>query len=119
MRANFAGEEIAERFFSRSEVAVLRALPAAMQIEAFFNCWTRKEAYIKAHGDGLAIELDSFDVTLAPGEPARLLTVRGAPDESARWSLQTLNAGAGYAAALAVEGQGWRLLCFSGNMVEK
>ena len=106
------GEEIAEHFFSAHERANLRALPAEMKHQAFFNCWTRKEAYIKAHGEGLSLPLDQFDVSLAPGEPAALLATRGDPQEALRWSLQTLAPGSGYVAALAVEGQGWQLTCW-------
>jgi 4'-phosphopantetheinyl transferase len=103
------GEEIAERFFSAHERANLRALPAEMRHQAFFNCWTRKEAYIKAHGEGLSLPLDQFDVSLAPGEPAALLATRSDPQEALRWSLQTLTPGPSYVAALAVEGRGWQL----------
>jgi 4'-phosphopantetheinyl transferase len=106
------GEEIAEHFFSAHERANLRALPAEMRHQAFFNCWTRKEAYIKAHGEGLSLPLDQFDVSLAPGEPAALLATRSDPREALRWSLQTLTPGSGYVAALAVEGQGWQLTCW-------
>ena len=105
-------EQIAERFFSARENALFRALPPSQKLEAFFNCWTRKEAYIKAIGDGLARPLDRFDVSLVPGEPARLLRVEGDSREACRWCLQALTPAAGYAAALAVEGRGWHLACW-------
>jgi 4'-phosphopantetheinyl transferase len=106
------GEEIAERFFSPRERASLRALPADAKHKAFFNCWTRKEAYIKAHGEGLSLPLNQFDVSLAPGEPAALLATRSDPREALRWSLQALIPGPDYVAALAVEGHGWHLACW-------
>jgi 4'-phosphopantetheinyl transferase len=105
-------EPIAERFFSAPEVAALRALPPALQPEGFFNCWTRKEAYIKARGEGLTVSLSQFQVSLAPGEPAALVSVNDDPAEASRWALQELAPGPGYAAALAVEGAGWRLCCW-------
>ncbi len=109
LRADMSGDEIAERFFAAKEVAALRALPPANRIEGFFNCWTRKEAYIKARGEGLSFPLDKFVVSLNPGEPAALLNVLDAPEESARWSLRELTPGPGYASALAVEGHQWNL----------
>lgn len=112
MRSDLADEQIARRFFSPHEVAMLRALPPELRREGFFNCWTRKEAYIKARGEGLALPLDQFDVTLAPGESARLLSTAGDPQEADRWSLQALFPGQDYAAALAVEGHAWRLQCW-------
>jgi 4'-phosphopantetheinyl transferase len=105
-------EQLAEHFFSRRETATLSALPATERKQAFFNCWTRKEAYIKARGEGLSHPLHGFDVTLAPGEPAALLHTAGDEREAARWSLRQLNPDAGYAAAVAVEGHGWRLACW-------
>ena len=104
MRADFAGEEIAARFFSEREVSMLCALPAEERTRAFFNCWTRKEAYIKARGEGLSHPLDAFDVSLIPGEPAALLGTRGDPLELTRWALHSLDAGANYAAAAVVQG---------------
>lgn len=104
IREDFAGLEIAERFFSAREVETLRALPAELQTAAFFNCWTRKEAYIKALGEGLSHPLQSFAVSLIPGEAAALLSSDSDPDEPARWSLMELNPGDGYVAAVAVEG---------------
>jgi 4'-phosphopantetheinyl transferase len=112
IRPDLAEEDIIERFFSPREVAALRALPVDMQPEAFFHCWTRKEAYIKAKGTGLSIPLDAFDVSLSPKESAVLLNVSGNPQETSRWSLQELSVDSGYAAALAVEGHDWQLKCW-------
>jgi len=112
IRLDFAYEEIAEKFFSPREIAALRALSPSMRQEAFFACWTRKEAYIKARGEGLTLRLDQFDVTLAPGEPALLLGANGDQQEASRWSLRMLTPGPGYVAALAVEGHDWRLKCW-------
>ena len=106
-------DQIAERLFSTREHAVFRALPAHESIGAFFTCWTRKEAYLKALGDGLARPLDEFDVLLAPGKPARLLYVQGDEEEVSRWSLRELTPAPGYAAALAVEADGWHLKCWN------
>jgi 4'-phosphopantetheinyl transferase len=97
-------EEIAERFFSPRENAVFRTVPAGKKLEAFFNCWTRKEAFLKANGDGLSRSLDSFEVSLAPGKPARLLSVEGDLQEASRWSLWALVPASEYIGALAVEG---------------
>lgn len=107
-----ADEQIARRFFSVAEVAALLALPRPIQIEAFFTCWTRKEAYIKARGEGLSLPLDQFDVTLAPGQPAVLLATRPDAQEVRRWTLRELEPGPGYAAALAVEGRLGEVLCW-------
>lgn len=107
-------EQISERFFSESERKVLRALPADRKEEAFFNCWTRKEAYLKAVGTGLAAPLDSFDVTLAPGEPPRMLTLEGDAERAARWYFEHFRPAENYIGALAIEGEppgggGWRV----------
>jgi len=112
VRAELADEQVAERFFSPREVAVLRALSGNMQPQAFFNCWTRKEAYIKARGEGLSLPLDQFDVSLAPGEPAALLRTSGDSQEAFRWLLRELAPGLGFVAALAVKGQSWQLKCY-------
>ncbi len=112
IRPELAGQDMAERFFSPWEVASLRSLPESMRADAFFACWTRKEAYLKAKGQGIALGLDQFDVSLTPGEPAALLSVVGHPEEAARWSLQELRPADGYMAAVAVEGHGWELRCW-------
>ena len=98
---------IPEHFLSPHEVAELRALPVDQQLDAFFACWTRKEAYVKARGDGMSLRFDSFDVTLTPGIPAALLHAPGDPNEAGRWTLWTLVVAPGYAGAVAVEGQAW------------
>jgi 4'-phosphopantetheinyl transferase len=110
-RSDVTDEPLAERFFSAREVAVLRALPRRQQTEAFFNCWTRKEAYIKARGEGLSFPLARFDVSLAPEEPAKLLRTRGEPREAARWTMRNLSPAPGYAGAVIAEGRNWRLQC--------
>jgi 4'-phosphopantetheinyl transferase len=103
-RQNFSVDEIAGRFFSANEVANLRALPPDLQTAAFFNCWTRKEAYIKALGEGLSHPLDSFTVSIIPGQSARLLMADDL-GEISRWTLMELSVGADHVASLAVEGR--------------
>jgi 4'-phosphopantetheinyl transferase len=112
IRPDFGTLEIAERFFSRSEVEALLAQPADQQSVCFFNCWTRKEAYIKAIGEGLSCPLDRFDVTLAMNEPARLLETRVASQNAADWVMHNLEVGPEYRAAVIAEGIDWRLRCW-------
>jgi 4'-phosphopantetheinyl transferase len=104
--------QLVERFFSAQEHAMFQSLPDAQRLAAFFAGWVRKEAYIKARGLGLTLPLSQFDVTLTPDEPARLLRIQGEPEAAARWTLRDLIVEPGYAAALAVEGQGWNLACW-------
>lgn len=105
-------DEIAERCFSSREIASFRGLSPSQRPEAFFTCWTRKEAYLKALGDGLARPLDAFDVSFLPGEQAKLLCVRDDLDEASRWSLWGLAPGTGTIAAVAVESQTGTLACW-------
>ena len=110
-------EAIARRFFSAAENEVLAGLPEGVRSAAFFRCWTRKEAYLKAVGDGLSLPLESFDVSFAPGEEARLLRTRADPGGAARWTLVGLEPGEGYVGALALEGGGPpRVCCFDWGM---
>ena len=99
---------IAERFFSPAERETLRSLPQAEQVPAFFRCWSRKEAFIKAVGEGLSYPLDAFDVNLVPGEAARLLSVRGSEDEARRWTLTSLDLPQRYHGALAIKSRSKR-----------
>jgi 4'-phosphopantetheinyl transferase len=103
--------ELAERFFSRPEVQWLRSQPAAQHIPSFFTCWTAKEAYIKAQGEGLSLSLSSFGVLpVVDGASSKLhLEVYDDPEESKRWSMWRLELGPSLRAALAVEGEGCRV----------
>jgi 4'-phosphopantetheinyl transferase len=99
-------EQLAAVAFSHTEQATLSALAGEQQLIGFFNCWTRKEAYVKARGDGLLMPLNEFDVSLAPGEPVALLANRLDPHDIVRWSLHEVLPANGYVGAIAVEGQG-------------
>ena len=105
IRRDFKVEEIAERFFSVAERLALREIPEPGRYQAFFCCWTRKEAYIKARGEGLSHPLHQFDVSLAPGQAAALTATRPDATEANRWSLWDLAVSPDHAAALVAEKQ--------------
>lgn len=109
MRPDFATQPIAERFFSSREVTALGRLPEHLRPEAFFRCWTRKEAFIKARGEGISLGLDRFSVSLAPEDAAALVSFDSEPLEVSRWRLYHVGAEPGYAAAVAVAGREHRL----------
>jgi 4'-phosphopantetheinyl transferase len=98
-------DHIAKRIFAPREYAVFRALPLEERQAAFFRGWTRKEAYLKACGEGLSRGLDRIDVSSAPFEPARRLGIQGDPQAASPWSLQELAPAPGYVAAVASEGE--------------
>jgi 4'-phosphopantetheinyl transferase len=97
------GERIARRFFSDDEQAALAGADATRWDETFFRCWTRKEAFIKAIGDGLSYPLQSFSVPMAAGASRELVRVHGDEAASRRWSLSTVDAGPGFLAAVVSE----------------
>jgi 4'-phosphopantetheinyl transferase len=99
IREDFGGEDVAESHFAPAEFRELISLPEAQRPQAFFNCWTRKEAYVKALGAGLQIPLDSFEVSLRPGQPARFL--RGA---GRAWRLVSFSPAQDFQGAVAYEG---------------
>src|SRR6266540_2781066 len=114
IRPDFATAEIAKRFFSAAESARLCSLTPEQRSRAFFECWTRKEAYIKARGDGLSRRLDTFEVAFGPGAAPAILAAGDEPDAAARWTVYDLQPAHGYCGALIVEGPGvtvagWRL----------
>jgi 4'-phosphopantetheinyl transferase len=96
--------DIAGRFFSAEERAELMSLPESEQQRAFFRCWTRKEAYLKATGDGLGTDLASFRVSVLPFEPARVIHINGSSDAGTRWSLHSVDFYPDCEAALAYAG---------------
>jgi len=111
IRTDIDLDGVAARFFSTDENRRLASLAGPAKYEAFFTCWTRKEAYLKAHGGGLSVPLDRFDVSFLPNEDAALLATRPDPNEAKRWTLLPISVPSGYAAALASEGTDWRLGC--------
>ncbi|HZI78371.1 MAG TPA: 4'-phosphopantetheinyl transferase superfamily protein [Vicinamibacterales bacterium] len=104
-------DALAARVFSTAEQAALGRVPADRRIDAFFAGWTRKEAYIKARGEGIGF-LGAIEVALSPGETPRLIRVAGQPEELQRWSLEAFTPVPGCAAAVCLEGPGrhWNAL---------
>lgn len=103
VRAIRDADDIAARCFSRHENEAYRALDPSDKPLGFFNCWTRKEAFIKALGHGLYHPLDSFDVSLAPGDPAKILRIEGAPGDHCSWHMEAFSPAPGLVAAVVVE----------------
>jgi 4'-phosphopantetheinyl transferase len=103
VKTNFKGMEIASHFFSSEEIAALAKLPPELGAEAFFECWTQKEAYVKARGQGLSIPLRSFTVNFADSK--QLLR----DETGAAWSCYSLEPAAGFAGAVVATGENWSL----------
>ncbi len=103
---------VAERYFSPAELTALAALEGEQWLRGFYNCWTRKEAILKAEGVGLKLPLDSFDVTLTPGVPAKLLQVRAPAVFRKPWTLHNLSRVSQTAAALAAGSAHADVCCF-------
>jgi 4'-phosphopantetheinyl transferase len=99
-------EQIAEQFFSVRDRVFFDALPASEKQETFFNLWVRKEAFVKATGDGLSYPLDTFDVSVASGKLSRIL---GTARETSGWSIGDVRPAEGFAGAFAVEGGDWEV----------
>ena len=107
--------DLASRFFSPGEYIALSSLPPQQRQEAFFRCWSRKESFIKALGDGLSFPLDGFEVSLAD-EPTDesggqiLLACQAAPIELERWTIASLPIDRGYTAAVTASGRSWEMV---------
>ena len=113
VRPNIEIETLAERFFAPGETAALMALPEAQRVPAFFACWTRKEAYLKALGEGIGFGLDRFEVSLTPDAPPALLSTAFDPEEAMRWTLYSLDVSSDFAAAVVIEGSPCPLILHS------
>ena len=105
VKNDFEWQEIIERFFSPREVEMINALPKNLQLRAFFTCWTRKEAYVKATGMGLSLPLKEFDVSPVPGAATLLLSHK----EASAWSMKEVDVAESYVATVAVEGHDPRI----------
>ena len=103
VRPDFATREIAQRFFAPSEAERLQLLPVAARSAAFFQCWTRKEGYIKARGEGLSLGLNSFEVAFGPGVEPAVLKAADEANALFRWFVVDLQAAQGFAGALVVQ----------------
>lgn len=106
-------DAIAARFFSPSEHAAYLGLPEDQRSQGFTNCWTRKEAFIKALGEGLSYPLDNFEVTLKPGEPVRMVRIGDDFHEAPRWTLESFQPAPDYVAAIALRARGVQIRYFS------
>lgn len=106
----FLKEDIAKWFFSRREYETLRSLPADRYLDGFYRCWTRKEAFIKAHGAGLSLPLDSFDVAFDESDESRLERLEGDADAPANWAVLELATPVNFAGAV-VASTGGRRVC--------
>jgi 4'-phosphopantetheinyl transferase len=102
-------EEVAKRVLSVNEIAALEALPESLRPAGFFNCWARKEAYVKALGMGLSIPLNSFDVSLVRGETVTSVESANSSDTS-NWKIENLSIDSRYAAAVSAAGRDWNVV---------
>ena len=104
LNPNIQVKDIAINFFSRNEIRKLLSLPDQQKPLGFFNCWTRKEAFIKAVGAGLSFPLDKFEVSMEPDKPAKLLATDWDPNAASKWSIYSISLGSNFVGSLAIEG---------------
>lgn len=104
---------IVERFCAGHEKTELWTVPDDMKKRAFYLCWTRKEAFIKATGEGMARPLDSFAVSLTPGKSAELIELDGSPGETTGWAIADIPCHPEYSASYACRDRTPRVTCFT------
>ena len=109
VRENLKPLELAERFFSSAETAWLRSQPTTQRFSSFFACWTAKEAYIKACGNGLSMPLSGFSIIPQPANKPLRIEFHDTTESSAAWTLWQLDLGPELRAALAAEGRELRV----------
>ncbi len=112
IRSVYDPDGISARFFSPRESRILAGLTAGDKLVAFFNCWTRKEAYLKATGEGITNSLPRIEVSFLPGEPPEIVSIAGDPHAAAEWTLHSLAPASGYAGAVAIKAKGLKLSCW-------
>jgi 4'-phosphopantetheinyl transferase len=115
LREIAAAADMAKRFFAPEEIAALQRVPEGLRADRFLTCWTRKEAFIKAQGSGLSVPLDEFVVGVDPFDGPGVITFRGDPEETSRWSVYDLRPEPHILAALAVATRDVQLDCWSWN----
>jgi 4'-phosphopantetheinyl transferase len=115
IREDVATAALADRFFSPREREGLRALPAQVRVRGFFACWTRKEAFLKATGDGLTFPLADFSVTTHPDSDPKLEEIKGNKEAGNQWFLADIDAGNAYRAAVAIEATPCRVETYTWN----
>jgi 4'-phosphopantetheinyl transferase len=100
------------RFFSPRENEAFQKVADEVKPAAFFNLWTRKEALLKATGEGITRSLSLVEVSFLPGEPTRLLAIAGDTAKAAQWSLRDLTPAAGFTGAVAIQARGIDVQCW-------
>jgi 4'-phosphopantetheinyl transferase len=116
IRHDASVDQIAQRFFSKGEICSLEKMPTIERTDAFFQYWTRKEAFTKAIGMGVSFPMEQCDVSLMSGNVLSPITLPEDTKESSRWYGRDLFPGPGYVAAIAVEGKDWDLSCWDGAL---
>ncbi len=115
IRGDVDTSALAERFFSLRERAGLQALPEHLRVPGFFACWTRKEAFLKATGEGLSFPLEDFSVTTHPDLDPEIEEIKGSTDNGKRWFLADLSIVDGFRATVARERSPYRLETYAWN----